>query len=97
MKRGEVLERVRRAVPDAYTAGEARAIAFEVAECFCGFSRAEAVADPGAEAVADRRGAGGVVPADCSACPVAVCDRTDGILRSAVPCRGGGADTSPGD
>ena len=53
MKRREVLERVRRAVPDAYTAGEARAIAFEVAECFCGFSRAEAVADPGAEAVAD--------------------------------------------
>ena len=40
-------------MPDAYTAGEARAIAFEVAECFCGFSRAEAVADPGAEAVAD--------------------------------------------
>lgn len=55
MKRREVLERVRRAVPDAYTAGEARAIAFEVAECFCGFSRAEAVADPGAEAVADER------------------------------------------
>jgi release factor glutamine methyltransferase len=55
MKRREVLERVRRAVPDAYTAGEARVIAFEVAECFCGFSRAEAVADPGAEAVADER------------------------------------------
>ena len=61
MKRGEVLERVRRAVPDAYTAGEARAIAFEVAECFCGFSRAEAVADPGAEAVADE----GVLEESC--------------------------------
>ena len=55
------MERVRRAVPDAYTAGEARAIAFEVAECFCGFSRAEAVADPGAEAVADE----GVLEESC--------------------------------
>lgn len=53
MQRREILEKIRRAVPDAYTAGEARAIAFEVAECFCGFRRAEAVTDPGAEVVCD--------------------------------------------
>lgn len=52
MKRREVLELVRRAVPDAYTQDEARAVAFEVAACFCGFTRAQAVADPDAEVVA---------------------------------------------
>ena len=97
MKRREVLERVRRAVPDAYTAGEARAIAFEVAECFCGFSRAEAVADPGAEAVADER----VLEEACRriAAHVPLQYVTGRTEFYGLPFRvgEGGADTSPGD
>lgn len=53
VERRHIIERIRLAVEGFYTPGESRIVAYETAERFCGFSRAQAVADPSAEAVCD--------------------------------------------